>query len=365
LGELKNPSHTYHSALSVLADEPRRQTVWRRLFTPALARDVQALLGIVQRYHPSLVHDLNSATVAEWNAYLSSPRHSAWALWSFVLTPFALGAFFFFVLTPQHPAWAAFSLLVPMVAVMAILRMYLFAMPRMVWRRHPEWQASNPIRFGWAPTSCLMLAGAAVLPENSAVLATLGLLSAATGLWAAITGELDVRDGKYPWLGRMVMVQAYLVIWWAFISREIPPYLFLQMTLTFTSAIVVSCFGTMPLFRLWLSILQTRGRILSLIGLGLLVAGTGYLLWLAHGQPAFKPLAAAAVAITVLLHRIPALGLPTGVLKIRHYTMWFLGIALLNLGTPSGFGLLSIGGAWLLIGVVITVVGGLASMKSD
>jgi hypothetical protein len=131
------------------------------------------------------------------------------------------------------------------------------------------------------------------------------------------------------------------------------------------AGLAATIFGAMPLLDLWHGRLQARDRILGLLALFLPVALASALLWLALRDPVLASLAAATVAATLLLSRVPVTGMDPRIAQGYQYFMRITGAIVAVTLISDGRGVLPLGGGWLLAGVAIGACAVLVTQRRD
>ena len=183
------------------------------------------------------------------------------------------------------------------------------------------------------------------------------------GLWVLATGAAELRREDLNVAFRLMLLEVPLVIWWVLARSAVGSERYAQMGAALAAALVASSFGAQPLRNLWFG-LPALGRRIGLAVLAMLIAGAGWLLWLATEVRAFAPAAAVAVAAIVLIHRPPAAALGPRAAKFRYYAMAYPGVIVLICVASGDRVALPVGGTWLLTGVAIAVCA-LAARRQD
>jgi hypothetical protein len=371
LSEIARPESVHHRAFEALSRPPTGQTVLRRLFGPDPSQAVRELLAAIRASHPTAIGGLDEAAVAAWEGYLSRPRLSSWGLWAVLCSPVAL-ALVEVARRLARPDYVSMAdphlllvclplLLVPCLAVAALIRLYGIAWPRFYWDRSSGSRASIWLGIGWAPSALILLAVAAALPPVPAAMPVIVVLAALVVLWVLITAR---RDGA-PSPFRLMFREVLLVIWWVSLRSKFDTEQYIQMSAALVAGIAAGAFGAGSLLELWFVRVQGRVRRLAPLALILLAAGAGGLLWLAYRQPWLSPLAAAVVAAVDLTSRVPSLALGPRATKFYFYSMYYPGAVIVIIVIGDSRAPLAVGGVWLLTGVAVAAGLLLASRRGS
>jgi hypothetical protein len=266
------------------------------------------------------------------------------------------------------------------------------ARPRARWRQGQERVAPAWIRLGWAPLALTALAASAALPPSGLAATFTGVLAAVAAGWSYVVGRPDTRfvDGwvlvrpaylpvivlpfflaqmflrpgaRTTWRTRAVTSYGFLAVFWIGARLSLPPGAWAQMTAPLLAAGLAFVLGAWTLVETWAGLSLKGGRTSILIGFGLVTAASPPLLWVAAADPTWAPVAASLVAILVLAHKVPAVGIASRTALVRDIAMRYGWLPLLVLQSSIMFrqlnGQLFFGGIWLLTGVAIAVFGAL------
>ncbi|ESQ74616.1 hypothetical protein [Asticcacaulis sp. AC402] len=363
LDETRRHPSEHSGAYRVLTAPPKPITLTRRLFSPTQPSHIKAFLDTLRWSHPTAIVDMNSDAVTQWDGFLDRPHLGGWGLWVTLLSPLSLlGLLLSQVFLPEE--WRALSILLglpPVFAAAALVNLYGFEMPRRFWQMSHVYGAPAWMRYGWGLAILAVLAVAA-LPASPALAVIVGILSLLVAVWVRTTGRADTSTGEL-WQIRSLLGETYLVGFAVIAAFTMPLMSTIQMSLAVLAAVVVSLYGSRPMFDLWLS-LQPRWRLAScLMVLGLTVAAAVLFFRITAGfspangwaNPLWHAQAVALIASLTLLHRPMAPMLGEWSFRLKWYSM----MALIWFGLNGGLkSLFIVSGALLLfwIGVSMIVV---------
>jgi hypothetical protein len=398
LDSVARHDHPQHAAFKALNRPASR---WRRInyrLTPRLADEVRELLGILRLNWPGVLARLDTGALAWWDAYLGRPQIKPAMIWT---VPLATTVIILILLQPSsadqlagYPAWGriigvAAVLALPTAAVFAW--QWLIDMPRW-WFANRDHDAISPwVRLGWAPAGLALVLLAGLLPATAGITVGLGVVGVAVAYWALVTGQADNGPSQdrgwvltylsiftlgfwvthflwWPrprvhWLARAIFAYAYLAIFWYLIRAFGPQDHWWQIGVTLATGGFAAVMGSVSLRQAWQWELteRTRSILLGLIGAGAPLAVAGlfvgqYLAW------ATAP-SLALTGILVLAHKtLPIRRDRPDTDLIRDIVMRFgwVAIPILAVVGQARDGALWPVAVWLLSGVMITVIDGLA-----
>ncbi len=343
---------THLHAFRQLSAAPKPITLRRRLLFMARPNDINTLLKLIRRSHPTIMHDLNAETVARWDTFLSCPRLPNWGLWGLILSPFALiAAAAILALWPDDlHGTAVFGAIPPLVALAALFSTYCVEGIQRRWRDWSRQHAHEDVwRWGWAATMAGVLVLTAAPDLNGLSTIASLLLAAVTVVSVLAFGEPDRRAGAVPWQVRAFLAEVFLVIWGGVIAFQFPADQAVRIWGALICAMAVSAYGRIPVFRAWAAAPRHIKRTLAMMIIG--VAALAIVpLWQMRDVMAWWPGKFAVVAVLVLVHRGPMLGAGAWMTRVRYYSLGYGFIFANGLG-QTGF--LAAAGTLLLAWVVL------------
>jgi len=387
LKELRMKRHPDHAAFKALSAPPPRSVLSYLLRPSPLAR-LPGLITRLEDEFPSLEETFPH--LQAWRQWLEVPRLSPVVLWIvIILAP--VGALSSVMLGQQGSFLVDFVLwlfvsLSPMAALSGVVLdqkgslfadlvlalggvllvtglafgwLYGILIPRRRWHTQWRWRAPAWVEHGWAPAAGALILLSTGLSGLSWTAIPTGLLGIAIVIWAAITGDMDRREGETAWWVRMLRANAYYLIWIALLAWRGPPAAQV-MTPALLAAGAASALGSQSLLDFWCSRLAPSARrtgvqaLLAVVGLAIA------LLFLARSEPIGQGMMVALCAIALLAARPLAETVDGTPLVARHWIGWISLIVLFNLlsaGTPFDLQLIC---TWILIGPLIV---GAAALK--
>ena len=384
---LRLKRHPDHPAFKALSAPPSR-SVLSYLFRPSPLARLPGLIARLEDDFPSLQETFPQ--LQAWRDWLAVPRLSPPVLWIvIILSPFAalssvmlgqqgslLVDFVLWLFASLSPM-AALSGGVPgqkgslfadlvlalggvlLVTGLAFGWLYGILVPRRRWREQWRWRAPAWVEHGWAPAAGALILLSAALAGIAWATVPLGLLGLAIVVWAAVTGDLDRREGDTAWWVRMLRANTYYLIWIVLLTWRGPPALQVMIP-ALLAAVAASALGSQSLLDFWCSRLSPKARktgveaLLSVVGLAVAT------LFLAGSEPFGQGLAVALSAIALLAARPLAETLDGTPLGIRHWVGWISLIVLFNLLSARTPYDLQLTCGWILIGPLIV---GAAALK--
>lgn len=352
---LRDGRHPDRSALAALTRPPSGADHWLRLLTPGVPSKVRNLLAVIRIRRPSLLVDTDAQALRWWGEYLTRPALSPLAIWAVLVAPIVLGI----VLGRASALRGLVVYLLSLVclACLALTHLYGIVWPRRLWNE--RWAHGAPLwlRLGWAPSSLLLPIAAALLPPSSTATVGVAVTALAIGAWVAITGEPDRRKSGVPWPIRMIMRQAPLVAWWAFISSSFSKGALVQMSVALGAGIVACSLGAMSLLETEELTLREFNRYVPSIFLITLVIISGSFVSYSLRVPEIRQLAIVMVAVTALAQIPLSLTLRGNAFRIRYYFVYFSGMAIGFAAMGGRLDLVLVGAIWLLsiAGVTATI----------
>lgn len=358
LKELRLKRHPDHAAFKALSAPPPR-SVLSYLSRPSPLARLPGLIARLEDEFPSLEETFPH--LQAWRQWLEVPRLSPVVLWIvIILSPIAVLTGLELGQSGSRLLDLVFALLGGLLVVgVAFAWLYGVQTPRRRWREQWRWRAPAWVEHGWAPAAGALILLSAALTGIAWATVPLGLLGLAIVVWAAVTGDLDRREGDTAWWVRMLRANAYYLIWIVLLTWRGPPALQVMIPALLT-AVAASALGSQSLLDFWCSRLSSKARktgaeaLLSVVGLAIAT------LFLARSEPFGQGLAVALSAIALLAARPLAETLDGTPLGIRHWVGWISLIVLFNLlsaRTPYDL-MLTCG--WILIGPLIV---GAAALK--
>ena len=303
LKRLRTKGDVYHPAYLILSAPPKPVT-WLNRLTGPTPEAVQDLLRRIRQKHPVLLNDLNTETVAAYDAYYAVPRLKAWGVWTcgLALLCLVIAPIGWLVIPPTM--WPVMTLFLPPLAaaLVAVTQLYAFAWPRHLWEeagsRAPPW-----LKWGWAGTAFAALVLAACPPWWPVTVLVL-LLSALTLPWAAATGEPDQTPGQFPWQVRIMLGNPLLLAWWLVTVWSFPFGTGVQMTAALAAFAFSPGMAKLSLYRAWMAA-PKRLRMAVPAALFALSVAAMALLFYSQVVPDLKTWAFAAIAAIVVANRAP------------------------------------------------------------
>ena len=358
LRDLRLRRHPRRAAFKALSAPPPR-SVLSYLFRASPLIQMPGLIARLEEDFPSLAESFPH--LPAWRDWLDVPRLSPVILWLvIILSPIAALTGLELGQSGSRLLDLVFALLGGLLVVgLAFAWLYGVQTPRRRWREQWRWRAPAWVEHGWAPAAGALILLSAALTGIAWATVPLGLLGLAIVIWAAITGDLDRRDGDSAWWVRMLRANAYYLIWIVLLTWRGPPALQVMIP-ALLAAVAASALGSQSLLDFWCSRLSPKARmtgaeaLLSVVGLAVAT------LFLARSEPFGQGLAVALSAIALLAARPLAETLDGTPLGIRHWVGWISLIVLFNLlsaRTPYDL-VLTCG--WILIGPLIV---GAAALK--
>ena len=351
----RHPDHTAFKALSA----PPPRSVLSYLFRPSPLARLPGLIARLEEDIPSLADSFPH--LPAWRDWLDVPRLSPVILWLvIILSPIAALTGLELGQSGSRLLDLAFALMgVLLVTGLAFGWLYGILVPRRRWREQWRWRAPAWVEHGWAPAAGALILLSAALTGIAWATVPLGLLGLAIVVWAAVTGDLDRREGDTAWWVRMLRANTYYLIWIVLLTWRGPPALQVMIP-ALLAAVAASALGSQSLLDFWCSRLSPKARktgveaLLSVVGLAVAT------LFLAGSEPFGQGLAVALSAIALLAARPLAETLDGTPLGIRHWVGWISLIVLFNLLSARTPYDLQLTCGWILIGPLIV---GAAALK--
>jgi hypothetical protein len=359
----------FQGALAALARPPARWRLAANRLTPDLGRKVRAFLAAVRAQRPGVIPALDPQAVAWWDNHLDRPRLGALEVWSLVVAPAMLALIDWLGgqgpgARPAHPL-GAFVTAAGLIGSFVLVRLYVVAWPRELWRRRWAARAPDWVRFGWAAGLVAVLPLSALAPPSDIGSLVLAAAAALLAIWAVAVGDPDRRQVgqspppfrwrgpiisfpiafsvylaywwffrpgvRFPWTVRALFAFFYLGVFWLLAAPALPSGAFDQMTVPLAAAALAFVVGAGTLSEAWERRLGKRARRNALFGLASLAILALATLWLARDEADLRPAAATLIAIAVLLHKTPAADLFGAGATLRDLVMRFGGVALMLL----------------------------------
>ncbi len=350
---LAQHKHVHNKAFEALSAPPRPITLLSRLFPSVTPAQVEAFLDSIVRPQPSLRGDLDAETVEMWQAFLQRPHLTTWGLWSLLLSVPALilGALFLTIVPPDYRSLGVLTILPPSSALAALAYTYGLDLPQRKWRER-RMSSRAWSRWGWIGAFAA-LAAVAGQPSRDGRLTIIALaLAVLTSTWVVAAGEPDKRPSNYPWQLRAIMGEFYLVVWGCALALSSPVPSVLRIVLLLVTAMVVSAFARIPLYRAWIA-LPHRTQRTAAVGMAILTLAGIVALWQVRLLPMVYPAAIAAITLIVLAYRGLTLVITAWWLRLKYISFM---IALFIASLVGEGGVLMVGGSLLLVWAVAPVL---------
>jgi hypothetical protein len=355
---LKSSEHWMSPAYRALKRTPR-PLEWRvRAIVFDLGEGVRALIEKCQVERLWLSPSLDSGAIAWWQKYFSEPHITRGSL-AFAGGIGVLGFFVALWREPGFPPRLLQDAAVGIASTMAVLfvKRCLVDWPLVLVRK--KWSKGLPraMRFGWFPTSLVLLGVAGFLPSSVSLYSVLPLTLAAF-FWSYVVQEWEARNlaraDRLRVLWPRVFLNVPMAIW--LINACITPGCF-GCALTGVAAAGASFSGHDVLASAWRvdpSPTQRRFMLGSLLLVAVLLAAG---LWMQGLEP--NRAEVAVVTTLVLLQRPISNGLPPDLLKIRYYILLagvFVIPGALAAMDPTFREPVQLYGMWFTVGVIVSLV---------
>jgi hypothetical protein len=286
------------------------------------------LLQLLRHHHPALLQNLEPSAIAWWDKLASRPQLSAPLLF--------LGAFFAVLLgvigwarggMPEAMRSAAIA--AGVFVGLALWKLLLLDWPRHLIRR--KWAVPpQALRIGWLPGCMVTLLLSAIIPPSHIPTSLLAGGAMCIAQWAWIVGSAHNPPGRSDLMSlpviRTVIQNLLIGTWWlALLPSELPSAWQLQVAVW--SALAASSLGLPSMSAAWEAEFSSsqRSAWIGAVAVLALLAAAG-LWWLTPSEP-WRPLSAALVIATVVLHRHMAmmLGRPQQELRFGWMVLCFVG----------------------------------------
>jgi hypothetical protein len=355
---LHSGEHWMSAAYRALTRAPR-PLEWRlRAMVFGLGEEVRALLDKCEVERLWLGPSLNRGALAWWQTYFSEPHMTRGSL-AFAGGVGVLGFFVALGREPGFPPRLLQDVAVGIASAVGVLlvRRYMVDWPLMFVRR--RWSKGLPasVRFGWFPTSLVLLGVAGFLPSHLSLYAVLPLALAAF-FWSFVVQEWEARNlaraDRLRVLWPRVLVNVPMAAW--LINACVTPGCF-GCALTGFAAAGASFSGNDVLANAWRvdpSPAQRRLMLGSLLLAAILLAAGLWMHWL---QPSRAEVA--VVAGLVLLQRPMSTSLTSDLLKLRYYILFgglFVIPGVMAAFDPTFREPVQLYGMWFTVGVIVSLV---------
>jgi hypothetical protein len=362
LKSLFNRDHSRHAAWLALTRPPGRLATLRYRVSDRLAGDVAALLSDLRGQWPWFEALLDPAAVAWWENYLHQPQVRALSLF---LAGF--GAAFGLLL-----AWAfgatlkgAVTLLVS-VALLAgpFAWTYGVRRPRLAWREKGAEGAPLWVSMGWAPAALAPIGLALAMPTGPFSPGLVVLTGLVLITWAAIVAEPDkrpfgmgAREELGPWTVRAIVYHGFLVFYWL---RGQPDGGERWLLVGLAAIAAAACWtaGEDTLLAFWEARTSRRSRVTILATLAAVATAVIWAGFVLDERRAPAAAELAAVALMVILHKVPARRLTPQAVRFRTVAMlggWIIWPVLTAMAAGHIIqGWMGVWTLWLMSGVVFS-----------
>lgn len=360
LRQVRAPRHPHHAGFKALTTAPDPKVIarWRWAFT--LPYEVRNLLQEIDQ-RVTLHNDLNPDAVDWWRERLSRPAAGP------MTVIFVFGApVLAMLLGAAMDITGAGTLVsgalgyvggVAVTLTLAAIKHFAFDLPRHRWREEWSWRTPDWARVGWVGAGAAVMAAAALLPAHPVSIALVALLSFGVLVWAFTVGdEVDESEELSTRIGRALWASAMLAVFWVVMMWQRPWLSSLQLSIPVVVTAVGFARNPMGLFEVWRR-LRRWERLTAMTAVAG-VAVFAFCLGLSDPQSAMLTgVAAVLVAAVSLLQRTPAILQGPTAAKARYY----IGLATV-IGAGQGLRYLDIGVPLFTVGMIVLVIGAVASL---
>lgn len=312
-------------AYRALTDPPRGARLWWRILRYRLDRQVHPVWRSLSAVAKALPAAVNREALDWWDRYFTRPHPQPLLIQLASLLTLLGGIVGFAVGSDSARAGqgALLGCLAGALTGSVLTGAYLAAVdwPRQ-WLRDRR-RASTPVgKLGWMPAILGLCLLAGVAPDTVVGRSGIGLLASAVFLWAIIVtpeAGLGTPEQIVQRLWGKLLANVPLGVWWVALRAADSRFPTVVMWWTLVAAMGAFAFGVPALFVEYRRALTPGMQRAVRLSMGAIAAASAFALWLWPVAPAWRGPLLMAMAVIVLLQRVPALALTPLQLRWRYY----------------------------------------------